>query len=151
MAVNSDQKTRLFEKAKDRMISFSGLKVAVLGLTFKAGTDDLREAPSIDNIRLLLQAGADIYAFDPKGETRAKQIFPEGKLEKGTMNYVSSPLEALDQANICFVFTEWKEMKELTPADFKNNMHTPLVYDGRNLYSPEAMKEQGVEYYSIGR
>ena len=151
VAVNSDQKTRLFEKAKDRMISFSSLKVAVLGLTFKAGTDDLREAPSIDNIKLLLQAGADIYAFDPKGETRAKQIFPEGKLEKGTMNYVSSPLEALDQANICFVFTEWKEMKELTPADFKNNMHTPLVYDGRNLYSPEAMKEQGVEYYSIGR
>lgn len=151
VAVNSDQKTRLFEKAKDRMISFSGLKVAVLGLTFKAGTDDLREAPSIDNIKLLLQAGADIYAFDPKGETRAKQIFPEGKLEKGTMHYVSSPSEALDQANICFVFTEWKEMKELTPADFKSRMHTPLVYDGRNLYSPEAMKENGVEYYSIGR
>lgn len=151
VAVNSDQKTRLFEKAKDRMISFSGLKVAVLGLTFKAGTDDLREAPSIDNIRLLLANGADIYAFDPKGEERAKQIFPEGKLEKGTMNYVSSPEEALDKANICFVFTEWKEIKKLTPADFKNKMHTPLVYDGRNLYSPEAMKENGVEYYSIGR
>lgn len=151
VAVNADQKTRLFEKAKDRMISFSGLKVAVLGLTFKAGTDDLREAPSIDNIKLLLQGGADIYAYDPKGEERAKQIFPEGKLERGTMNYVSSPAEALDQANICFVFTEWKEMRELTPADFKEKMHTPLVYDGRNLYSPEDMKEAGVEYYSIGR
>ncbi|MGN0376248.1 MAG: UDP-glucose dehydrogenase family protein [Suilimivivens sp.] len=151
VAVNADQKTRLFEKAKDRMISFSGLKVAVLGLTFKAGTDDLREAPSIDNIKLLLQGGADIYAYDPKGEERAKLIFPEGKLDKGTMNYVSSPEEALDQANICFVFTEWKEMKDLTPADFKEKMHTPLVYDGRNLYSPEAMKDAGVEYYSIGR
>ena len=151
VAVNSDQKTRLFEKAKDRMISFSGLKAAVLGLTFKAGTDDLREAPSIDNIRLLLQNGADIYAYDPKGEARAKTLFPEGKLDKGTMNYVSSPEEALEGANICFVFTEWKEMKELTPADYKKMMHTPLVYDGRNLYAPEDMKAAGVEYYSIGR
>lgn len=149
--VNSAQKTRLFEKAKDRMISFSGLKVAVLGLTFKAGTDDLREAPSIDNIRLLLQKGADIYAFDPKGEARSRMIFPEGKLEQGTMNYVSSPLQALEKANICFVFTEWQEIKELKPADFKEKMHTPLVYDGRNLYAPEDMKNAGVEYYSIGR
>ncbi|MBD5455360.1 MAG: UDP-glucose/GDP-mannose dehydrogenase family protein [Lachnospiraceae bacterium] len=151
VAVNSDQKTKLFEKAKDRMISFSGLKTAVLGLTFKAGTDDLREAPSIDNIRRLLESGADIYAYDPKGEERAKMIFPEGKLANGTMNYVSSPSEALDRANICFVFTEWKEMKELAPAEFKEKMHTPLVYDGRNIYSPEEMKKAGVEYYSIGR
>ena len=151
VAVNTDQKTRLFEKAKDRMISFSGLKVAVLGLTFKAGTDDLREAPSIDNIRLLLQAGADIYAYDPKGQDRAKAIFPEGVLERGTMNYTSSVAEALQDANICFVFTEWKEMKELTPEVFKERMHTPLVYDGRNLYVPDDMKAAGVEYYSIGR
>lgn len=151
VAVNADQKTRLFEKAKERMISFSGLKVAVLGLTFKAGTDDLREAPSIDNIKLLLENGADIYAFDPKGADRAKQIFPEGNLDKGTMNYVSSPKEALTGANICFVFTEWKEIKEVTSKQFKEWMHTPLVYDGRNLYSPDEMEECKVEYYSIGR
>lgn len=151
VAVNTDQKTRLFEKAKERMISFSGLKVAVLGLTFKAGTDDLREAPSIDNIKLLLANGADIYAYDPKGEARSRQLFPEGALEKGNMHYVESPEEALAGANICFVFTEWKEIKELTPAMFKEKMHTPLVYDGRNLYQPSEMKEAGVEYYSIGR
>lgn len=151
VAVNTDQKTRLFEKAKERMISFSGLKVAVLGLTFKAGTDDLREAPSIDNIKLLLANGADIYAYDPKGEARSRQLFPEGALEKGKMHYVESPEEALAGANICFVFTEWKEIKELTPAMFKEKMHTPLVYDGRNLYQPSEMKEAGVEYYSIGR
>lgn len=149
--VNADQKTRLFEKAKDRMISFSGLKVAVLGLTFKAGTDDLREAPSIDNIRLLLANGADVYAYDPKGAERAGKIFPEGPLDKGSMRYVSTPEEALQGANICFVFTEWKEIKEITPEQFKDWMHTPLVYDGRNLYKPEAMKATNVEYYSIGR
>lgn len=149
--VNTAQKIRLFEKAKERMISFNGLKVAVLGLTFKAGTDDLREAPSIDNIRLLLQAGADIYAFDPKGVERAKQLFPEGKLEKGSMTYVDSVEEALDKANICFAFTEWPQIKQITPVEFKEKMHTPLVYDGRNLYEPEQMKAAGVEYYCIGR
>ena len=149
--VNTAQKIRLFEKAKERMISFNGLKVAVLGLTFKAGTDDLREAPSIDNIRLLLQAGADIYAYDPKGVERAGQLFPKGKLEKGSMTYVDSVEEALDKANICFVFTEWPQIKQITPAQFKEKMHTPLVYDGRNLYDPKQMKAAGVEYYSIGR
>ena len=149
--VNTAQKIRLFEKAKERMISFNGLKVAVLGLTFKAGTDDLREAPSIDNIRLLLQAGADIYAYDPKGVERAGQLFPEGKLEKGSMTYVDSVEKVLDKANICFVFTEWPQIKQITPTEFKGKMHTPLVYDGRNLYEPEQMKAAGVEYYSIGR
>ncbi len=149
--VNVSQKTRLFEKAKDRMITFNGLKVAVLGLTFKAGTDDLREAPSIDNLKLLLAAGADVFAYDPKGVERAEMIFPVGKVENGTMTYVSSVGEALDKAHICFVFTEWPEIKAVMPVEFKERMHTPLVYDGRNLYPIEAMKEAGVEYYSIGR
>lgn len=149
--VNTAQKTRLFEKAKDRMITFSGLKVAVLGLTFKAGTDDLREAPSIDNLQKLLAAGANVLAYDPKGVERAKQLFPEGHVDKGTMTYVDTVEEAMEGANICFVFTEWPEIKAITPAEFKEKMHTPLVYDGRNLYDVNAMKDAGVEYYSIGR
>ena len=149
--VNTRQKTRLFEKAKDRMITFSGLKVAVLGLTFKAGTDDLREAPSSENIKLLLEQGADIYAFDPAGAPRAKLQFPEGENGRGSMHYVSSPQEALQNANICFIFTEWPEIKGVKEAEYKNLMKTPLVYDGRNLYSVAEMKNAGIEYYSIGR
>lgn len=149
--VNSTQKTRLFEKAKERMITFNGLKIAVLGLTFKSGTDDLREAPSIDNLKQLLAAGAEVYAFDPKGEERARELFPEGKLENGKMNYAASAVEALEGAHICFVFTEWPQIREILPGKFKEKMHTPLVYDGRNLYSPAEMKAAGVEYYSIGR
>lgn len=149
--VNSKQKTRLFEKAKERMISFNGLKTAVLGLTFKSGTDDLREAPSIDNLRLLLAAGAQIHAYDPKGTERSKQLFPEGKIDKGSINYVSTLEQALDGAHICFIFTEWPEIKEIKPQNFKDHMHTPLVYDGRNLYEPTEMKAANVEYYSIGR
>ena len=102
-------------------------------------------------IKLLLAAGAEVYAFDPKGEERAKELFPEGKLEKGVMNYVTSAGEALAGAHICFVFTEWPQIREILPGEFKKKMHTPLVYDGRNLYSPAEMKAAGVEYYSIGR
>ena len=149
--VNTKQKTRLFEKAKDRMITFDGLKVAVLGLTFKAGTDDLREAPSTENIKLLLEKGADIYAYDPAGVPRAKMQFPEGKNGAGSINYVESPQKALEGANICFVFTEWPEIKAVTPAQYKELMRTPLVYDGRNLYTLQEMKDAGIEYYSIGR
>ncbi|MGN0156855.1 MAG: UDP-glucose dehydrogenase family protein [Lachnospiraceae bacterium] len=149
--VNKKQKTRLFDKAKDRMISFDGLKVAVLGLTFKAGTDDLREAPSSENIKLLLEKGANIYAYDPAGVPRAKLQFPEGEIGRGSIHYVNSPDEALNGANICFIFTEWAQIKAVTPEQYKELMRTPLVYDGRNLYSMEEMKNSGIEYYSIGR
>ncbi len=149
--VNTRQKTRLYEKASERMITFTGLKVAVLGLAFKPGTDDLREAPSIDNIGLLLEQGAEIVAFDPVATPNFKKKFPEGTIGKGRISYVDSAKEALQDANICFVFTEWKEIRELKPALFKEKMKTPLVYDGRNVYSVAEMKDAGVEYYSIGR
>lgn len=149
--VNTRQKTRLFEKAKDRMITFEGLKVAVLGLTFKPGTDDLREAPSSENIKLLLEQGADVYAFDPAGVERAKIQFKEGKNNRGSIHYVDSPQEAMKDANICFIFTEWPQIKNVAPGQYKELMRTPLVYDGRNLYSKEEMLLAGIEYHSIGR
>ena len=149
--VNAEQKTKLFHKASNRMITFQNLKVAVLGLAFKAGTDDLREAPSLDNVQLLLESGADLYAYDPVAADNFKKRYPEGANEKGTIQYVSTPEEALEGANICFIFTEWGEIRAVTPETFKEKMRIPLVYDGRNLYSLDAMREAGVEYYSIGR
>lgn len=144
--VNVEQKTKLFRKASDRMITFKGLKVAVLGLTFKAGTDDLREAPSKDNVKLLLESGADnIYAYDPVGEENFKKLYPT------EINYVKTPQEALENANICFIFTEWGEIKKVKPEEYKKLMKTPLVYDGRNIYNLKEMKKAGIEYYSIGR
>lgn len=149
--VNAEQKTKLFHKASNRMITFQNLKVAVLGLAFKAGTDDLREAPSLDNVQLLLESGADIYAYDPVAADNFRKRYPEGSIEKGTIQYVASPEEALQDANICFIFTEWGEIKAVAPVVFKEKMRIPLVYDGRNLYDLKGMKEAGVEYYSIGR
>lgn len=149
--VNAEQKTKLFYKASNRMITFEHLKVAVLGLAFKAGTDDLREAPSLDNVELLLQNGADIYAYDPIAADNFKKKYPEGSNLKGTIHYVQTPEEALQDANICFIFTEWKEIKDIAPETFKQYMKIPLVYDGRNLYGVQDMKKEGIEYYSIGR
>ena len=144
VSVNQRQKTRLFRKASDRMITFQGLKVAVLGLAFKPGTDDLREAPSIDNVELLLEEGADLYAYDPVAEDNFRKRYPQ-------ITYVDNPEKALEGANICFIFTEWKEIREVPAKRYKELMQTPLVYDGRNVYDIAEMKENGVEYYSIGR
>ncbi len=149
--VNKAQKTMLYKKACKRLITFDGLKVAVLGLTFKPGTDDLREAPSLENVPLLLQGGANIYAFDPVGEENFKKRYPEGKIGQGSITYVSDPKKALNGANVCFIFTEWGEVKALLPSNYKELMKTPLVYDGRNIYSVNEMQEVGIEYYSIGR
>lgn len=149
--VNTAQKTRLYRKASDRMITFQGLRVAVLGLAFKPGTDDLREAPSIDNIQLLLEQGADICAYDPVAAVNFEKRYPAGRNQKGTIAYADTPKEALKDANICFIFTEWEQIKTLTPDTFLEQMRTPLIYDGRNLYKVQEMKDAGIEYYSIGR
>ena len=143
--VNTAQKTKLFKKASDRLITFNGLKVAVLGLTFKPGTDDLREAPSLDNVELLLKQGAKIYAYDPVGIDNFKKKYPD------QIVYVSNAEDALKDANVCFIFTEWNEIKTIKPKIYKELMKTPLVYDGRNIYDLDDMKKAGVEYYSIGR
>ena len=144
--VNTEQKTRLLKKASKRMITFTGLKVAILGLTFKPGTDDLREAPSLDNVKLLLESGANnIYAYDPVGEENFKKKYPN------ELKYVNTPEEAIEDANICFIFTEWNEIKGIKPEKFKKLMKTPLVYDGRNIFDLEEMQKAGIEYYSIGR
>lgn len=149
--VNQDQKTMLYRKASRRLITFDGLKVAVLGLTFKPGTDDLRDAPSLDNIPLLLERGADIYAYDPVGMDNFKKKYPEGKNGRGSITYVENPEETLKDANVCFIFTEWGEIQAVEPSTYTQLMRTPLVYDGRNIYNVEDMYRAGVEYYSIGR
>ena len=149
--VNSDQKTMLYKKACKRLITFNGLKAAVLGLTFKPDTDDLREAPSLSNVPLLLAQGANIYAYDPVGMDNFKRKYPEGENGRGSIKYVDDIDEALEDANVCFIFTEWGEIKAVQPETYKKLMRTPLVYDGRNIYEVQEMREAGVEYYSIGR
>ncbi|MBD2847552.1 UDP-glucose/GDP-mannose dehydrogenase family protein [Paenibacillus sp. IB182496] len=149
--VNADQKTMLYKKASKRLITFNGLKVAVLGLTFKPGTDDLREAASLENVPLLLEQGAEVHAYDPVGAANFARLYPEGAHGKGSIRYVSDPEEALTEANVCFILTEWGEIRQLAPEAYHRLMRTPLVYDGRNLYEVAQMRDANVEYHSIGR
>ena len=143
--VNEQQKLKLVRAAAEKIESFEGMKVAVLGLTFKPGTDDMRESPAIPNIEYLLDRGANVFAFDPVGVENAKKLFGD------KIVYTKTVKEALKDAKLCLIMTEWQEIKELTPEDFKENMSDVLVYDGRNCYLPENMKNAGIEYHSIGR
>ena len=143
--VNEQQKLKLIKKSRKYYEDLNGLTAAVLGLTFKPGTDDLREAPSLVNILLLLEDGAKVKAWDPVGIPNFK------KRCKEPVCYCPTIQEALKDADICFIFTEWKEVKELDIRQFKELMKNPIVMDGRNCFRPEEMKEAGITYESIGR
>ncbi|MBS4839453.1 UDP-glucose/GDP-mannose dehydrogenase family protein [Clostridium butyricum] len=143
--VNQNQKYKLFRQAKKRFGSLKGLKIAVLGLTFKPGTDDLREAPSIPNIRRLIDEGAEIVAYDPVGEENFKKIFPT------EIKYVKIPEETLNNADAAFIFTEWNEIKSLGLNTFVELMKSPIIYDGRNCFQVQEANKYNIEYYSIGR
>ena len=143
--VNENQKYKLFRKAKQEFGSLKGMKVAVLGLTFKPGTDDLREAPSIPNVKRLLDEGAEIVAYDPVGVNNFKKIYPT------EITYVNTPEETLEDADMAFIFTEWKEIKELNLDKYEKLMNTPIIFDGRNCYNLDNVCNHKVNYYSIGR
>lgn len=143
--VNENQKFKLIRRAMQRFNTLKGKKVAVLGLTFKPGTDDLREAPSIPNVRRLLEEGAEIIAYDPVGIENFKRIYPK------KIKYAASPQEALRDAEVAFIFTEWDEIKSIKLEEYKKLMKSAIIYDGRNCYDLKEVKSAEVEYYSIGR
>lgn len=143
--VNELQKTRLIQKAKKQFSSFNGIRVTVLGLTFKPGTDDLREAPSLNNIDILLNDGAIVTVYDPVGMDNVKKVY------SNKITYAQTPESALQDSEVCFIFTEWDQIKQISPSQFKKNMKTPNVYDGRNCYRISDMTDSGVNYNSIGR
>lgn len=143
--VNENQKMKLIKKARKIVESFEGMKVAVLGLTFKPGTDDMRDAPSIANINYLVEQGAEVIAYDPVGINNAKRHFG------GSITYTTSIEKAVQGAEICFIMTEWEDIVTFEPSRYKELMKKALVFDGRNCYEPKVMANVGVEYYSIGR
>ncbi len=141
--VNANQKIRLIKKARKYYESFDGLTVAVLGLAFKPGTDDLREAPSLDNVNILLDDGAQVKAWDPVAADNFRRYYP-------SICYCGSIGEALLDADICLILTEWPEILALDPAAFLT-MRVPVVLDGRNCFSLDTMAGLPLVYESIGR
>ncbi|MED4298250.1 UDP-glucose/GDP-mannose dehydrogenase family protein [Priestia megaterium] len=143
--VNERQPLVLVEKAKIRFGSLIGKKIALLGLTFKPYTDDMREAPSIYIAQQLLREGAQVIGYDPVGIERAKEILPK------EINYVDSLEQALLEADVVFILTEWKEITEFFLEKAVQLMKNPVVFDGRNCFSLKDANCFRVEYHSIGR
>ena len=143
--VNDSQKLRLIKKSRKYYESLERLKVAVLGLTFKPDTDDLREAPSLVNIPIILDEGAEIFAWDPIGVKNYKKFYLD------EITYCATIDEALENADICFIFTEWKDIREMDVEKFRRLMKKPIVLDGRNCFSLEQFRKTGIIYDSIGR
>jgi UDPglucose 6-dehydrogenase len=143
--VNDLQKRRLVEKIEQHFGTLSGRTIAVWGLAFKPRTDDMREAPSIPIIERLLECGATVKAYDPAAAPVARRIF-DGRIALCERSY-----EALAGADALAIVTEWNEFREPDFAKMRSLMKAPVVFDGRNIYSPEHMRALGFTYFSIGR
>jgi UDPglucose 6-dehydrogenase len=144
-AVNAAQKKKLLGKMEKHFGSLKGLRIGVWGLAFKPRTDDMREAPSIDLINAVLAAGAKVHAFDPVAEGTARRIFGS------RITLAESSYDAVAGADALAIVTEWNEFREPDFARIRKMMRQPVIFDGRNLYTPAQMKALGFTYYSIGR
>ncbi|MBT2730133.1 UDP-glucose/GDP-mannose dehydrogenase family protein [Bacillus sp. ISL-75] len=143
--VNENQKLKLIKKSRKYFDSLKGLNVAVLGLTFKPGTDDLREAPSLVNIPIMLEDGANVKAWDPVGIENFEKLYPEN------ITYCYSIEDTLMDADVCFIFTEWDEVKDFDLSIYSKLMNNPIILDGRNCYDLTSAKKAKIIYDSIGR
>ncbi len=143
--VNENQKLKLIKKARRFYKSFKKLKIAVLGVTFKPATDDLRESPALPCLSLLIEEGAEVSVYDPCGLDNLKQQFGT------TLQYCTSAQRALKNADLCFIFTEWSEITTIPLKKFAKWMTQPIVLDGRNCYSVKDAEQHGIQYISIGR
>jgi UDPglucose 6-dehydrogenase len=144
-AVNRTQKERLVEKMTAHFTDLSGKTVALWGLAFKPRTDDMREAPAIPIIERLLERGAKVKAYDPAAGPVAKRLF-DTRIVLCEKSY-----DALVDADALAVVTEWNEFREPDFGKMRSLMKAPVVFDGRNIYSPEHMRALGFTYFSMGR
>lgn len=143
--VNSAQKARMVQKIRQSLGgSEAGKKVAVLGLTFKPETDDMREAPSLTILPALFEKGAKISAHDPHGMEAAKELMPE-------VEYVDNAYEAARDADCLVLMTEWNEYRSLDLEKLGSIMRGKIFVDLRNVYDPETVKEKGFSYVGVGR
>ena len=133
------------EQHFERNGGLSAKRVAVWGIAFKPGTDDIREAPSITVMQHLLDRGAQVVAHDPVAHGTARQVLGD------RIGYIDEPYAALDQADALVICTDWDEFKHPDLDEMRMRMREPVVFDGRNLYRRQTMQEHGFTYYSIGR
>lgn len=146
--VNETQKHRLIEKLTARFGErLDQRRFALWGLAFKPNTDDMREAPSRVIIQEIVKRGGAVRAYDPVAMQEAQRLLAS---DPG-VTFADAPMAALDGADALIIVTEWKEFRSPDFAAIKSRLKTPVIFDGRNLYDPQAVKEAGLEYISIGR
>ena len=144
-AVNQGQKERLVEKMQQHFTSLKGKRIALWGLAFKPRTDDMREAPSVTISRGILAQGGRVTAYDPEAVKTARAILGN------RITYAQGSYEALKGADALAIVTEWSEFREPDFGRMRSLMRSPVIFDGRNLFTREQMRAEGFTYYSIGR
>lgn len=143
--VNQEMVTRFVKKIENSVGSLKGKKIALLGLSYKPNTDDMREAPSIKIVEKLLDKGAKVAVYDPEAMENAKKILPHG------VDYATNPYDAAKDASVLAVVTDWNEFKELDLTVLKKQMAESTIIDGRNIYDREKVKAAGFSYQGVGR
>src|SRR5207248_5916364 len=143
--INEDQRQRFVRKVRNALWTLKGKRLAVLGLAFKGGTDDIRESPAMELIELLLKEGSQVSAYDPAAIERAREVLGD------RVSFAANAYEAADGADALLVLTDWEEFASLDLDRVQTLMRYPIVVDGRNMYRPEDMAARGFFYYSVGR
>ena len=143
--VNEEQRNRFLRKIRKALWTLKGKKLAVLGLAFKGGTDDIRESPAMFIVESLLQEGCEITAYDPAAMERAQKVLG------AKVQYANSVYTAARDADALLILTEWEEFAELDLNRLREELKYPILIDGRNLYDPAVMESHGFTYFSIGR
>lgn len=146
MRANERQKAYIPEKISEHFSgNISGLSIAVWGLAFKANTDDIRESPALPLIDYLIENGASVHAYDPQAMDATKQIYHD------SIKFHTNVYDVVTNVDALVIATEWNEFRHPDLNKIHQIMNVPLVFDGRNLYSPKLMKENGFIYYSVGQ
>jgi UDPglucose 6-dehydrogenase len=144
--INQHQRERFVKRLRDTLWVLKEKRIAVWGLTFKPDTDDVRNSIAVDLVNDLIREGAHVTAFDPKGNERVQEL----NLCPG-IHLAGSALEAVDDAEALILATEWPDFADTDLAEVHRRMHTPIVFDGRNLFDPATMRNLGFRYYGVGR
>ena len=145
--INEDRVGRLLRKIDQALWVVRGKTIGVLGAAFKPDTGDIRDAPSLQVLARLKEAGAVLSVYDPKGAQNLQKIHPP----QANFRYAASPYEAATEAHALVILTEWEEFRSLDLARVRSLMCTPIIVDGRNLFAPAEMTRKGFEYHTLGR
>ncbi len=144
--INQRRVVQFVEKVKSVLWSLKDKTLAVWGLSFKPNTDDIREAPSLRLVPMLLKEGARLKLYDPKAMENFKKLYPPGK----DLDYAPDMYSAVEGASALLIFTEWEEFQRADLNRVKELMELPIIIDGRNVYEPEVVRGLGFEYYGVG-